>query len=268
MSDYALKLSEAELGRYQLMARTAAGTEGDMWKAAGIVEGAVVADVGCGPGAVSVILGELVGPTGRVFAVDRDAQAVEAARAAVARAGLTNVRVGTGDAHDTGLAPGTADVVMIRHVLAHNGGREEAIVAHAAELVRPGGSVYLVDVEARGVRSRPFDPDLEDLSDRYIRWHDGQGNDLSVGLRLDQLLVAAGLEVVDFQGRYHVVTVPPGVRSPSWAGREALRSAGLATDDDLERWNQAFERLDRADPRPLVFTPFFSAWGRRPAAGD
>ena len=71
MSDYALKLSEAELGRYQLMARTAAGTEGDMWKAAGIVEGAVVADVGCGPGAVSVVLGERVGPTGRVFAVDR-----------------------------------------------------------------------------------------------------------------------------------------------------------------------------------------------------
>jgi len=57
---------------------------------------------------------------------------------------------------------------MIRHVLAHNGGREEAIVGHAAALVRPGGSVYLVDVEASAIRTRPPEPDLDDLAARYV----------------------------------------------------------------------------------------------------
>src|SRR5947208_13898548 len=69
LSEYALKLSEAELTRYHHMAEAAARLERDLWAASGIVEGAVVADVGCGPGAVSVVLAGLVGPSGRVLAV-------------------------------------------------------------------------------------------------------------------------------------------------------------------------------------------------------
>lgn len=86
--EYALKLSEAELVRYRFMAQSAAHMEQDLRDAAGVVEGAVVADVGCGPGAISLVLADLVGPAGRVLAVDRDAGAVEEARSAVARAGI------------------------------------------------------------------------------------------------------------------------------------------------------------------------------------
>jgi len=262
--EYALKLSEAELARYTLMAQSAARMEQDLWDAAGVVEGAVVADVGCGPGAISLVLAELVGPAGRVFAVDRDAGAVEAARAAVARAGISTVIVDVGDAHDTGIAPGSADVVMIRHVLAHNGGREDAIVAHAAALARPGGHVYLVDVDATGIRNRPTDADIEDISSRYWQWHRDCGNDLSVGLRLDELLEAAGLDLIDYQARYQITSIPPRFRPPSWAARDALEGAGMATPDDVQRWEAAFDRMDTLEPRPRTFLPLFFATGRRP----
>jgi SAM-dependent methyltransferase len=261
--EYALKLSDAELTRYRLMAEGAARAERDWWAAAGVAEGAVVADVGCGPGAVSLVLARSVGPGGQVVAVDRDPAAVAAAREAVARAEVDNVTVQAGDAHATGVPPGSADVVMIRHVLAHNGGREEAIVAHAVALVRPGGTVYLADIEATAIRTRPADPDFDDLNARYEEWHRRQGNDLSVGLRLGELLRTAGLEQVEHHGLYQVVTVPPGVRPPSWAARDALVDTGLATPDDLQRWDAAFERLDRADPRPTTFVPLFVAYGRR-----
>lgn len=261
---YALKLSDAELSRYEMMAERALAQEGDRWTAAGVVEGAVVADIGCGPGAVSIALARQVGPSGRVLAFDRGAEAVEMARAVAERAGVTNVTVEVADADATGVAPGSVDVAMIRHVLAHNGGREAAIVDHAASLVRPGGGVYLTDVDGTGVRSRPSDPDLEDLSDRYWRWHGQQGNDKSVGLRLDELLAAAGLEVVDFSGRFDMSRLPPGARPPSWAARDALVAAGLAGPDDIARWDAAFLRTDGLDPRPRVFVPMFSAWGRRP----
>jgi hypothetical protein len=155
-------------------------------------------------------------------------------------------------------------VVVIRHVLAHNGGREEAIVAHAATLVRPGGYVYLADVDFSGTRMRPSDPDLEDLAARYQRWHDQRGNDLSVGLRLAELLGAAGLEDIDHHGRYQIVVVSPGMRSPSWAARDALVADGLATPDDVARWSSAFEGVDRAERRPTFFAPLFFAFGRRP----
>ena len=264
MSDYALKLSESELARYRMMAEMAARMEHDLWTAAGVVDGAAVADVGCGPGAVSIVLADVVGPAGRVVAVDRGTEAVDAARAAASD--RANVSVQVGDAADTGISPGSVDVVMIRHVLAHNGSRVEAIVSHAASLVRPGGCVYLADVEASSLRIRPSNADFDDLNARYLRWHAQQGNDLSVGLRLGELLTGAGLVDVEHHGRYQIFPAPPGLRGPGWAARDALVAAGLATQDDLDRWDAAFEDLDRVEPRPVLFTPLFFALGRRPAA--
>lgn len=208
MSEYALKLSDVELSRYEWMAARALEYERDSWTAAGVIEGAVVADIGCGPGAVSIALARQVGPTGRVLAFDRTPEVVDTARAVTERAGVANVAVEMADADATGVEPGTVDVAMIRHVLAHNGGREEAIVAHAATLVRPGGCVYLIDVDGSGVRSRPSDPDLDDMNDRYWQWHAQQGNDASVGLRLPELLDGAGLDAFEFNGRYDIHPAP------------------------------------------------------------
>lgn len=47
---YALALSATEVTRYQQMAERARVAEADLWQRAGIVAGAQVADVGCGPG--------------------------------------------------------------------------------------------------------------------------------------------------------------------------------------------------------------------------
>lgn len=265
MPGYALRLSDDERGRYRFMAEAALRTEREHWEAAGIVEGATVADVGCGPGAISAVLAGLVGDTGRVLSVDGDPETVAAARETAELAAAANVTVTEGDAADTGLDPGSVDAVMIRHVLAHNGGREEAIVQHAASLVRPGGSVYLVDIEGGGVHFRPSDPDVEHLGATYARWHAEQGNDLSVGLRLAELLEAAGLEVTHFEGRFQIVKAPTGMRPPGWAARDAMLASGVATADDVARWAVALERLDGLEERPTLFAPLFTASGRRPA---
>jgi ubiquinone/menaquinone biosynthesis C-methylase UbiE len=63
MAEYALAVSEAEVQRYRMMASRAAETEQGLWRQAGIVPGAVVADVGCGPAALAVELARAVAPT-------------------------------------------------------------------------------------------------------------------------------------------------------------------------------------------------------------
>ena len=130
-----------------MMADQARAAEADLWELAGIGPGARVADVGCGPGALLPALSAAVGPEGRVQAVDADPAAVAAAGALVAAAALANVSVAEGRADRTALEPGSLDAVMLRHVLAHNGGAEDAIVAHLATLPRPGGCLYLVDAD-------------------------------------------------------------------------------------------------------------------------
>lgn len=261
MAEYALNLSDAEIARYQLMAEAAEQSERDLWIAAGAAPGARIADVGCGPGAISVRLASLASPDGGVCAVDRDAEALTVARELAARSGV-QVTATAGSADATGLPEGTFDLVMLRHVLAHNGGSEQAIVDHLAALARPGGSVFLTDVDATLFRLRGLtDPAVEELMERYQELHRRRGNDLSVGIRLDQLLTAAGLELVHFQGRIDIFTPPPGMRGPAWAARDTLVAEGLATPDDLTRWDEAFKR---ADQPVTMFAPSFAAFARRP----
>jgi ubiquinone/menaquinone biosynthesis C-methylase UbiE len=265
MTDYALAISDDEVERYRFMAERARVDEAAHWERAGIRPGAVVADVGSGPAAVSVVLAGIVGPAGRVIAVERDEAARARARAVVAAAGAETVEVVAGTATDTGIPPRSVDVVVVRHVLAHNGPDEQRIVDHLAQLVRPGGSVYLVDIDGTAARVLDGDPDLDQLGDAYLEWHRRRGNDLLTGLRLARLLTRAGLEVVLHEGRYTIARPPPGVRPPSWAAREALVEEGLATADDVRRWEAAFARTDAAAQRPTYFAPVFVALGTAPA---
>jgi SAM-dependent methyltransferase len=264
MNDYALALSDAEVARYLRMAESAHRYEAPQWEAAGIVQGAVVADVGCGPGAVATLTARLVAPGGEVWAVDQDPQAVATAERLAGALGLDNVRCRLGSATASGLEPATFDVVVMRHVLAHNGGREQEIVDHLASLLKPGGCVYLVDVEAQALRARPPDADLDDLGQRYLSFQTARGNDLSVGLRLGELVTGAGLELVEHRGWYDIMTSAPGFRSPPWAARDAMVEAGFATQDDIDRWAAALERDDQATEPRTLFVPLFSATGRRP----
>lgn len=264
MADYTLAISDVEIRRYRMMAQQAVQTEGERWSSAGVVAGAAVADVGCGPGAISVELARRVGPGGHVLAVEKDESAIAAAREVVRQSGVNNIDLRSGEAAATGIAPGSVDVVMMRHVLAHNGGREQTIVDHLATLVRPGGTVYLVDSDVTGIRVLDSDPDLDDLNVKYTSFHRKRGNDPSMGLRLGKLLAAAGLDVVSFDGLFTLTTAPPGMRPPVWAARKAMLADGAADGADLNRWEAAFARLDAATIRPTLFVPLFVAVGRGP----
>jgi SAM-dependent methyltransferase len=265
---YPLELDQTEVERYRTMAEQARAAEADLWQRAGLVPGARVADVGCGPGAMLPALAAAVGPRGRVTAVDADPEAVAAAAALVAAAGFGNVAVRQGRADSTGLAAGSLDVVMLRHVLAHNGGAEDAIVAHLATLLRLGGCLYLVDADLTAIRVIPEaeHPDLVDLQDRYLAFRTARGDDNAAGLRLAEWLITAGLKLVEFRGRYVIREVSPRLRSPAWAAREAIVTAGMATAEDLRRWDRAFEATARRPP--TFFAPMFTAIGRRPAQRD
>jgi SAM-dependent methyltransferase len=221
-----------------------------------------VADVGCGPGAILSLLADAVRPDGTAIGIDQDPDAVAVAAKAVGDRSQALVQVGAADA--TGLRESAFDVVMCRHVLAHNGGREAAIVGHLASLVRPGGAVYLVDVDMAGLRIVPADPDL-DIDAHYRAFHAQRGNDLSIGLRLGELLEAAGMDVERYRCVSTVLRLPPGVRGPHWAARQAMVDQGIASGADLDRWESAFTRMDQVSRRPWTFVPAFVAIGRLPA---
>jgi hypothetical protein len=155
-------------------------------------------------------------------------------------------------------------------VLAHNGGAEQRIVDHLAALVRPGGHVYLLDVDLTTATSSGIGPEIDELLDRYTQWHASRGNDPQVGRRLPELARRSGLAVTAHRCWTLRVAVAPGMRGPAWAAREELVRAGLATADDLVRWSAAFTARDAAQSAepPAFALDVVAVVGRRPASPE
>lgn len=261
---YALEVSDAERTRYREMARRAREQEGELWQRYGVVPGARIADVGCGPGAILVVLADVVGPEGSVTGVEPNAIARAAALEEIGRSGRGNARVVEGSGTATTLDEGTFDVVMIRHVLFHVGDTLQAVVDHAVALLRPGGHLYTVDVDLTALRVSVTDADFDEQAERYMDFQRNRGNNVDIGPKLGPLLAGAGLELLEHEG---VIQKVPGallaLGGPVVAARHDMLAAGTITEDDARRYDAAAQRVS-ATPNAAMFVAQYIAVGRKP----
>ena len=79
---------------------------------AGIKPGFHVLDYGCGPGSFSIVAAELVGQSGKVYAVDINPLALERVLNTASKRGLTNIETIHTDCA-TGLEDGVVDIVLL-----------------------------------------------------------------------------------------------------------------------------------------------------------
>lgn len=108
-----------------------------------------VLDAGCGCGTAAVELAALVGPTGRVVAVDADPAMV--AVAAVRTAGLP-VDVRLGDLRALDLPDDSVDAARVERVLVHLTPPQDAqAVRELVRVTRPGGRVVVVEPDMRQI---------------------------------------------------------------------------------------------------------------------
>jgi SAM-dependent methyltransferase len=156
--------------------------ERDALARAGLVGGARLLDVGCGPGGV---LEHLATDLGRPpFGIDVEQDFLRRARAAghVARA----------DGAALPFPDGTFDFVLFRLVLRHAPARER-MLAEAARVVREGGTVAAVDVDESGIAFDPEPPSWPALKAALAASAIRRGGDPYVGRRLRRLLLDHGL---------------------------------------------------------------------------
>src|SRR5437763_14192707 len=91
--DYVLGTHEDELERLGVQHRAWRDVVLDCWRNAGITAGSQVLDVGAGPGYATVDLAEIVGRAGKVIAVERSTNFVNAIDRTIESRKLSNVEV-------------------------------------------------------------------------------------------------------------------------------------------------------------------------------
>src|SRR5437764_15461819 len=91
--DYVLGTHDQELERLGVQHRAWRPVVLECWKNAGVTAGSRVLDIGAGPGYATVDLAEIVGPSGRVVAVERSHNFVNAIQRTVEERALSNVDV-------------------------------------------------------------------------------------------------------------------------------------------------------------------------------
>ncbi|WP_328870582.1 methyltransferase domain-containing protein [Streptomyces sp. NBC_00287] len=257
---YLLDNRQSEAGeRFDAFAALFDPTTFRHFEAFGIGSGWRCWEVGAGGTSVVSWLAKKVGPTGRVVATD-----IDTSRVAAAARPPVEVRV-----HDVGTEepPGEGfDLVHARLVLVHVPDRERALRSMVAAL-RPGGRLLVEDADPALqplVCPDEYGPDQQ-LANRlrqgFRKLLADRGADLSYGRRIPRLLREAGLQRVYADGYFPVA-------SPACAAlesatirqiRDQLVSAGLATDQDIDRHlaNVSSGGMD------LATAPMISAWGRK-----
>jgi ubiquinone/menaquinone biosynthesis C-methylase UbiE len=184
----------------------------------GVREGLTCVDLGSGTGVFALPMAELVGKTGRVYAVDNSTAMLEHIRG---KNPPPNLELVLADVSRTGLPDAIADVCLMAFIL-HEIGEPAGLVAEAARLLKPGGRMVVVDWRAE--LDSPGPPRRKRISREllerffgqasvtflsYLEWsplhYAAAGEKPMVNTRIKQIEDA----IADLKARWPAHSVPP-----------------------------------------------------------
>lgn len=126
---------------------------------AGIAPGQVVVDLGCGGGFYTLPAAKVVGPVGKVFAVDILESKLAVTQSMARQLNLKNVTVIKGDVDKPliEVPEGSVDIVMIASII-HQIYSKESLLKNAYRMLKTGGKILAVDWKKEAT---PFGPNIE-----------------------------------------------------------------------------------------------------------
>ena len=133
----------------------------------GLKPGATIADIGAGPGVLSLPLAKAVAPRGKVYAVEIDQAFLDRITQKTAEAKIPNVVPVLGEFSDPKLPARDVDVALFHDVLHHIKDRAAYLKATAG-YVKPGGRIAIIELPPDG--SHKAEPELIVTKDQAKQW--------------------------------------------------------------------------------------------------
>jgi SAM-dependent methyltransferase len=256
--DYLLGTHDAELERLGLQHRVWRPRVLDAWRRAGITIGSRVIDAGAGPGWASLDLAEIVGPEGRVHALERSGRFLDFLHGAADRRGLRNIQTASLDLVADDIPVEGADAFWIRWVLAFVSDPRLVLEKLAAAL-RPGGVAVIH--EYLDYNTWSFAPHLA-AQQEFVRvvvdgWR-ASGGEPDIARSFPRLLPETGLRIKSLRPIVDVVSPDNYVWQWPASFVKTYPSHLVETGRVDQAWQDRviaeFEKAE-ADPDTVMVTP-------------
>jgi ubiquinone/menaquinone biosynthesis C-methylase UbiE len=162
-------------------------------QAIGIRRGMVVADVGAGSGVMTFKMAKLVGPSGKVYAVDIQPEMLDILQTRAQRDKVTNVQTVLDTVSDPKLPAGAIDLILLVDVY-HEFSQPQAMLDHMREALKPNGRLVLLEY-------RKEDPTVPILPDHKMSVSEVKAEVEPEGFQFDQ--------VIEVLPRQHIIIFRP-----------------------------------------------------------
>ena len=248
--EYVLGTQSEEVERLGLQHRVWRPMMLEAFARAGICEGQVVIDVGAGPGFATADLAELVGPGGRVIALEQSRRFLQSLAERMERLALAQVEPREIDVSAEPFGPDLADASWCRWLLSFVSDPRRT-VRHIARALTPGGTALFHEYGDYGAwRTLPPDAEFDRFRSLVMQsWRDS-GGEPDVALSLPGWLEGEEMEIVSLRPMVHAVTRADALWQ--WPlsflamGAWRLAELGYLTRDEAERMASLPDRLPRS----------------------
>ncbi len=195
--DYVLGHSADEYERLRRQAQRLEPVTRRLFHAIGLRPGWTCLDLGCGPGETMRLMGEIVGPSGEVTGLDRDAKAGREAIEWLGATGTSRYRFIEADMESTDEIGGEQfDLAFARHGLLFV--RDPvAVLRKMYSWTKPGGYVAVQDLYVRTVNLFPKLEAYSELMRVIFETCERSGQDMEFAFKLPVYFVEAGIGAPD-----------------------------------------------------------------------
>lgn len=260
-ADYFIGVHDRELARLSEQHAAWLPETRMLWESAGFGPGQHLADLGSGPGFAAIDLSKVVGPAGKVAAVDKASAFLGFLDGEVARRGIGNVYTVEADLTRAGDTEERFDGAFCRFFLAFLIQDLDRVLESIHRSLRPGA--VLAAMEYLTLESTTCSPPIRGFDSHTRAWiqhYSRNGGDTRVGSYLPFRLKAAGFHI-------RHTCLAGGMARPShrwwnWWGRliedfgDTLAAEGLMTSDELwglrEDWLEISQQQHAFIHTPLL----------------
>ncbi len=228
------------------------------WSRAGFATGHTILDIGCGPGFATRDLACLLGPTGRVIALDESPRYIDFIERWPRSPGAAPIEVIVGDARQIALPDRSLHGAYARWVFTFIDD-PDAVVARVARALRPGGVFAVLDyLNWPALLWGPRNETLPAVRKAVMATYEQRGAEHSIGYRMPSVLARNGLLVRELSPLMHIAR--PGTPLWDWP-EDYFRSflprtveAGHLSPEVFAAW-EAEWTANAADPAGFFVTP-------------